>query len=589
MTSSTQIEQIKEHLNIFDVVHQYVPNLRKSGNSYFGLCPFHSEKTPSFSINPDLGIFKCFGCGEGGDVLTFIQKIENVDFPEALKIAADQAGIKLDFSKFQDNPQITKDKETLYKLNYLVYQYYSYILNKHRLGKKGQEYLKKRHLSKTTVESFGIGFAPGGDQNLISFLKSRGFTDLQMLTKNGLTVHRENNYIDKFRNRLVFPIYNSRGDIIGFSGRIIFEDTKAPKYLNSPQTVVYNKSQALFGLLQAKESIRKQDFVIIVEGQIDALSSYQSGIKNIVAPLGTALTEDQLKLLKRYASSVYFCFDNDSAGEKALLRSALISLRLDIITNSITLPDGIKDVDELVVKDKPAWIDAVKNKQDVIINITNRISKRLDLTTPEGKSVLKTLVKPLIRSVKDAVKRAFYIHTLASALDVKDEILTEEFEKEKSEISFNITNSPVQYEFKNRIGFEEYLLVLILANTQFYKSISAKTKLKYLKSEAIITITTKLLKFLKRKKFSLKKFLGGLEKDEVDLLKNIILFNVKTYEAEQEFLNELNKVLKNIKEKYLKNQLSQIRKAQKSTDTSKDKREGDKLLKREHNILKMLK
>ena len=299
------IEEIKANNDIVDIISQYVI-LKRSGRNFFGLCPFHKEKTPSFSVSPDRQIFHCFGCGAGGNVIHFISKIENVDFKESMQILAERANIKLPTSDSAEDNKKQMLKEKVYEINKIAANYYHEELYKPS-AKIAQEYVKKRKLDNNALKTYTIGYAPQ-NSDLYKLLKEKGFKDEEILSSD-LVIKKGNAFIDRFKNRLIFPIQDTRNRYIAFGGRVL--DNSLPKYINSPENIVYSKARNLYGLNVAKNS--KQDKLLIVEGYMDVISLHQRGIENVVASCGTALTEAQGRLLRKYADKIIISYDSDSA------------------------------------------------------------------------------------------------------------------------------------------------------------------------------------------------------------------------------------------------------------------------------------
>jgi len=406
----TDIEEIKQKLDIVEVISKYVPNVKRAGRSYKANCPFHNEKTPSFIITPDMQIFKCFGCGEGGDVISFIQKIERVDFPEALRIAAEMAGVTLKNDYHGDNDAVNKEKEQIYKANDLAAKLWHYILKTHKSGKIGREYMQKRQIRPEEMNKFTLGYAPKASV-LKSFLVKKGFKEKD-LEKWGLLVERKGKLVDKFQDRLVLPITDMRGRTIGFSGRIVQPNEYAPKYLNSPETLVYKKADILMGMYLAKEMARKKNYLILEEGNIDLLSSHKEGIENIAATGGTALTEKQTTLIKRYVDTVYFCFDSDSAGLKALLRGLDLAERIGLKHKVLPLGD-FQDPDEMIRNSPGTWTALVEKPMNTISYLLDLFQKDLDLGTADGKSALMERMVPVLSSLRDPVQQKHFAGQLA--------------------------------------------------------------------------------------------------------------------------------------------------------------------------------
>lgn len=461
----SDIERVKEALNIVDIVSGYV-ELKNAGSNYKGVCPFHNEKTPSFMVNPNLQIYKCFGCGKGGDVFNFLMEIERLDFSEALKKAAEIAGIELkDLPSKKINKEEEKKKERILEANNLASKYYNHILKTHKAGKPGRDYAAKRNIGANEIELFRVGFAPNNKTNLKSFLNGRGFSD-EELVEFGLVVDRDGNMIDKFRNRLMQTIFDENGEVVGFSGRYIEKSEYAPKYLNTSETLVYKKQNIMYGLFQGKDQIRKDKFVIIVEGNIDPISAHRVGTGNIVAPLGTAFTTGQAKKLKRFTDTIYFCFDTDEAGLNALIRSIPIAEETGLSHKVIDIT-GFQDADELINKDEKKWKELVSNPVDTIMFLKSKFSKQLDLGTAEGKKNFQKRMIPIIQSIKDETIRNHYIKDISVLLEITRDELKEAVKNNKvaipkARVDINEKEEiPVK---KTGLSQEEYMLAIILQN-----------------------------------------------------------------------------------------------------------------------------
>jgi DNA primase len=544
MQGKDQVEEIKRKIDIIALVQEHVPSLKKSGRNHFGLCPFHQEKSPSFSVNADEGYFKCFGCGEGGDVITFIQKIEGIDFPRALEIAAEKAGIKLEKNISPAAKRRYQQKKKLLQANKLTADYYQYVLFKHPMGENCRKYLKQRKIRKEEAEKFNLGFAPGGYENLKKFLLKKDFKEKE-LVEWGLLVSKNNKIYDKFRDRLMFPIQNHFGEIVGFSGRLIDKDAFGPKYLNSPETVVYKKSEILYGLSVAKKSLRTEDFAVIVEGNIDILASHKEGVENIIAPLGTAITEEQMKLLHRYCGKVYFALDTDEAGEKALLKGVEIAQQVGLETRAIDIKD-YQDVDEFISAGED-WKKAVKKAMPIIEYLMQRYAKKFDLTKVQGqvgyvKSVFAFLVK-----LTDKIEQTKYLEVLAERSGVDQELLMAELDN----INVNpnnegIKSTKLEQKILQKTSLskrEIYFLAFLYNHLQWLKEIKLQQFLEICHKSKI----KEIIEYLEKDKGSAK-----AKKSKDDDYREVILTKVDIYEKKADFVAESNKLLKKIVEEHLR-------------------------------------
>ena len=423
------INELKENVDIVDLISDYL-ELKKSGNRYKGLCPFHSEKTPSFFVNPDNNFYHCFGCGAGGDAINFVMEIENLTFIESIKMLAERSGMELPDLSDQQR-QLYKEREKLFSLNRLAARFYNYLLTDTNMGEQALQYLYKRGFNDQDIKKFQLGFAADEWQLLLNFLQKKGFS-IHLIKKAGLISEGKNNsHYDKFRNRVIFPIFNNRGEVIAFGGRILnSEDSYGPKYLNSPETPIFSKKKNLYGLHLAKDSIREQNSCIIMEGYTDVIQAHKNGFENSIASLGTAFTEEQAKLIKRYAENAYIAYDADTAGNKATLRGLDILSNTGINVKVIQLEEG-SDPDQLLKNEgEEVFNNFIENAVNLIDFKINMIINNQDLSEPGvRKKVLRSIVE-LLTDVKDNLEREIYIERAAEKTNFKAEVLAEEVEKE---------------------------------------------------------------------------------------------------------------------------------------------------------------
>lgn len=419
--SEELIDEIRNSNDIVDIISQYVI-LKRSGRNFFGLCPFHKEKTPSFSVSPDKQIFHCFGCGAGGNVIHFISKIENVDFKESLEILADRAGIKLPTLENNVDSKRLELKEKVYEINKLVAMYYHETLYKPQ-AKPAQEYVKKRKLDNKALKEFCIGYAENANV-LYKLLKEKGFTEEEILASD-LVIKKGNNYVDRFKNRLIFPIQDIRNRFIAFGGRVL--DNSLPKYINSPENIVYSKARNLYGLNVAKNTKTRK--LIIVEGYMDTVSLHQRGIDNVVASCGTALTEAQGRLLRKYAEKVIISYDSDSAGQAATLRGLEIlnNLGCDI---RILQMEGAKDPDEYVIKyGNGRFNDLVENAISLVEFKIKVLKKGLNIENTKDKIKFMNEIAKILGGVDNKIEQEIYIDKISSDYNISKEAIYAQINK----------------------------------------------------------------------------------------------------------------------------------------------------------------
>jgi DNA primase len=438
----SQIDEIKSRLDIVDFIGETV-KLRRSGKNYSGLCPFHNEKTPSFIVSPDRQTWHCFGqCNEGGDIFRFVMKKEGWDFKEALRVLAERAGVKLEAYK-AEKPE---EKEAHVRLRGLLEEaltFYRYHLSTPD-GKFALDYIhEKRHLADATIETFGLGYSPNSWDATLAHFKSKGYTE-QELAEVGLAAQRESGgFIDRFHNRLMIPIRDENSRMTGFGARILDPDDY-PKFMNSPETLFFSKSRLLYGLDRARKPIRTANQAVIVEGYLDVIALHQAGFANVVSPMGTALTEEQLRLLKRFSRRIVLALDPDAAGQKAVLsglEAARQSLdradelrfdargllrheaRLQADLRVASMPDGL-DPDEIVQRDPEQWKGLIENAQPIVVHVMDQLAAGRDLEDAKVKSEIAGQVLPLIEDLPNPVERDTYRQRLARFLKVDERSLT---------------------------------------------------------------------------------------------------------------------------------------------------------------------
>lgn len=416
---SREVEEIKQRLDIVEVIQQYLP-LKKAGANHKGVCPFHQEKSPSFMVSQGKQIWHCFGCHEGGDVFTFVQKMEGLDFFETLKMLGERAGVKIDTKV---RPEQASKKNRLADVLQQTQDFYHKILLEHPKAAEARAYAQSRHLQPETIAAFTLGYAPDVWDVLTTFLRKRAFTEQEMV-EAGVVIYNQDrrSYYDRFRGRLMIPLRDPQGRTVGFTARAIAKDFEGGKYINTPQTELYDKSRLVFALDAAKQAIKQAGHVVVVEGNMDAISSHQAGIKQVVAVSGTALTEAQLGIIKRFTTTVIFSFDADAAGLMAARRGMELALRAGFTVKALTLPFG-KDPDECIQKDPALWSQAIAQAKPVMDMVIARALAAHDARTPEGKKAISADVLSMLRHIANPVEVEHYLRILGDELQTSRETL----------------------------------------------------------------------------------------------------------------------------------------------------------------------
>ena len=552
------LDEIRSRNDIVSTISQYM-TLKRKGRNYFGLCPFHNEKSPSFSVSPDKQIFHCFGCGVGGDVINFVKKIENIGFLDSVRLLAEKSGIQLpnDISKAEE--ENIKLKNRVYKINELAAKFYHENLYK-PTSKIAQDYIKKRKLNNATLKSFLMGYASNSSNELLRYLKEQGFTEDELLA-SCLIGKSDMGYYDKFRNRLMIPIRDERGRFIAFGGRVL--DDSKPKYINSPENIVYSKGRNLFGLNVAREGIHGPlKRLLIVEGYMDAISLYQRGITNVVASLGTALTDSQGRLLRRNTEQVILGYDADGAGQQAIIRGMEILKSMDIDIRILQI-SGAKDPDEYVLKFGPEKM--VKAMDEAISAIEFKIKvlrANLDLNNVNDKVKFLTEIAKILSNVDNNIEREVYIDRISKVYEISKNAIVSEVDKllyrslagvtkfEKSNIVLKDTqDSKIDVATRKREGMVVYLLV-------------DYTKLSFDRIKSVVDLD--LIKSEKNKKIigilyeridlnNLPENIISLFEDEDDI--NYVS-GILSYDFE---ISDVNKAIEDIEKAYYKEELISLR------------------------------
>jgi len=420
----SQIEEIKNKLNVLDIVGSYV-KLSKTGVNYRGICPFHSEKGPSFFVSPSRQMWKCFGCGKGGDIFEFIKEIEGVEFGDALRILANKAGVELK----RENPQLVSDRKRLYEICDLACSFFEKQLQASEWGKKAKEYLLKRGIKEESIKKWRLGYSPDTWQGLSDFLVGRGY-QREEIVRAGLAVQSEkgNNPYDRFRGRIIFPIFDINSQVIGFGARIFKETDKkeTAKYINTPQTMLYDKSNVLYGINFAKVVVRKKNQCVLTEGYTDAIMCHQAGFENTVAVSGTALTPRHLNLLKRYSDNLLLAFDMDLAGDTATKRGINLAESAGFNIKVIDTYSNAKDPAEIILENPKNWESSVEKARTIMDYYFDSAFAKFDKNTPSGKKEIGKIILPAIKRILNKIEQSYWVQKLSEKLGVSQDAVLDE-------------------------------------------------------------------------------------------------------------------------------------------------------------------
>jgi DNA primase len=460
------LEDILSRVDIAEVISGYIP-LKRAGRNFRALCPFHHEKTPSFMVSPDRQIYHCFGCGKGGNAFNFLMEYERLEFPEAVEILAKKTGVVLPEAVKQDY-KTTNLITQLYKINELTTLFYEHNLNSPE-GAQAKQYLLKRGIKEDTIKLFKLGYAYERWDALINHLRNKNIS-LFLLEKAGLVLAKEGGgYYDRFRNRLIFPIFDIKSRTLGFGARVL--DNALPKYVNSPETPIYTKGRNLYGMNLAKDGIRESDFAVVVEGYLDFIMPYQEGISNIVASLGTALTTEQARLLKRYTNNVVMIYDADDAGELATLRTLDIFIEEGMNVKVVSLPEGF-DPDLFVRKNGVGkFKEEIEQAQNLFDYKLRILKSRYNTKEIEGKAEISLEMLSTINKFKNAVLKSEYIKKLAQDLDLKEEALLQELKKVKEHRTYLDLSQANPKKALNINPTEKLLIKLMFEEREFINRI----------------------------------------------------------------------------------------------------------------------
>jgi len=533
-------DEIKKKVDIVQVISSYIP-VKKAGRNFKANCPFHREKSPSFFISPDRQIWHCFGsCNEGGDVISFVMKIENLTFLEAAQELSKRYGLNISFAQVDDAGLKVKDRS--YSLNKLAADYYQYILESTETGKTARDYLEGRGIKREISKTFQLGYAPDSWDSLMKYLLKKKYT-AEELERVGLTVpSAKSSGYDRFRGRLIFPIKDSRGNIIAFSGRVLKEDKDnlGSKYINTPETSIYHKRESLYGIYTARDSIKKEGYVILVEGEFDVIAPFQYGIENVVAVKGSAITSDQLMLLKRYCTRLVFALDADATGEEAVKRGTDEAEKLDFEIEVMVL-DFAKDPDEAVRKDLSKFKQALANRIPVYDFLLSSLLRKYSVEDPFGKKQIADEMGGFIAKIQNPIVQSHYIKKTADALGVSESSIQRSLYNSKKKFTQPRYASKAQTtvaKTPREIIIQKYIIGLLFQKNEGEKLYEM---IRNLDSEIFTVPSYRLLfnEFLSfRKKHpaqSIEKFSQQLQAELIPVFNELYLF--ASYEEESKNVN----------------------------------------------------
>ncbi len=562
---SSPIDEIKNRLDIVEVIGNYI-KLQKAGANFRAVCPFHSEKKPSFFVSPARQIWHCFGgCGVGGGIFDFVMKIEGVEFGDALRILAQRAGVELKKPTVEDVAW-RSERQRLYEVCELATKFFEKQLEEGKAGKSAKEYLLGRGINEESIKKWRLGYAPDVWQGLSEFLTSRGYQRGEV-EKAGLGLTSEQgSFYDRFRGRIIFPIFDSNSQVVGFGGRVFKEKDKqeVAKYVNTPNTLLYDKSRILYGLDKAKVEIRKKDVCILVEGYTDTIMAHQAGTENVVATSGTALTSHQLKILKRYSENLILGFDMDVAGDSATKRGIDLAQLQGFNIKVIRLPEG-KDAAEIILKNQKEWLGALESPKSILDFYFDSAFSRRDKKSPDGKKEISKILLPVLKKIPNQIEKSFWIQRLAKELEAREEDVREELKKVKLEEEIyglgaeEMINLPQK---SRRELLEERLVILILKSPQ---------NIDLIEKERLVCFSPQIQEILIQLKEN--------QKGDNSNFFNYLFLKAEVEEIEEkDILPEIQFCLKEIQSMEIRGKLGRISNDIKKSEEEKDAKKTDDLI-----------
>ena len=553
-----EASKIREKIDLPSLIGEYIP-LKKIGRNFTALCPFHNEKSPSFVVSPERQIWHCFGCGKGGDCFTFLMEYENLEFLEALRILGKKTGIEIKSVSYSGVSQV---KDKIFEVNNLASEFYHYVLTSLPQGKVALEYLEKeRKINKALIDSFNIGFAPMGNA-LSNYLTQKKKYKQKDLLDAGLVYQRGSQVFDFFRGRIIFPLTDHRSNVVGFSARILSEDSDGPKYINTRETAVYHKGEMFFALSKAKEEIKKQGLAVIMEGEFDVISAFKEGITNTIAIKGTALTDMQALLLTRFAPKVALCLDQDAAGIEATKRSLPILEKRNLSATVVVVKDA-KDPDEALKTNPVGFKKALKDAPGIYDFFIDYFKEKYGVESAEGKKKITDEILPSVALIQNEVIKEHYLKKLSAEIDTSIESLVREVEK----ITKGIVKEEEKREVKDKAPdrrqlLEGYLLSLIIQADNprtIYDSILDFLVIYKFESPVFQKIIESLFSYFeKNDSFDSKKFLLTLPKELLPSFDEQFLKPIPKFDDHTKYQEEVSQVSRELRGIYLRSRIKEI-------------------------------
>ncbi len=595
--SDTQL--IKDKIDVVELIGEYV-QLKPSGINHKGLCPFHHEKSPSFMVNRERQSWHCFGCAKGGDIFSFIQEIENLEFVDALKLLAQKAGVVL--TSRGENQAESSQKSRIKDINRAATAFFHHILTQLPAAEPAREYIKQRGLTQETIVNWQIGFIPDQWDLLTKYLLKKGHS-IDDLVASGLTIKRDNadrtsnrGFYDRFRGRIMFPIWDVHDSVVGFTGRVLVEtETSGGKYVNSPQSPTYDKSRVLFGLNKAKRAIKDADLAVLVEGQMDVIACHQSGMTNVVATSGTALTDEQIKLLQRYTTNLAMAFDADLAGQNAAKRGIDLAREAGLQVRVIRIPEGAgKDPDECLKKNPDVWTQSVQNARDVMEWFIEKSLGAHDLTNPRGRQSAVNEVLVEIKRIPYALERDYWLKTVAGKLGEEIQVLRDNM-KEVS-LPTVAKTAPIILEAKNtQTNPHDPLMGRILALLVKFPGIISLMPWKDIGLEAAAQASSYAPLYLSLKEeytasssFSLENLRLRVQKEGVENMVDLLALKAEMDFAnvsEKDARNEFRVLCETVGKNWKKQRVAELSQAMRQAEAAGDQVKANALLKELNRII----